>query len=144
MRISDVLARKGSLVATVRPNTTVNGALDKLAEQNIGALIVTEADGEIVGIISERDIVRALPQRGPEVLNAEVSEIMTSPLVTASPNTDVVDAMRSMTDKRVRHLPVLDDEELVGIVSIGDIVKNRIDELEAATDQLTHYITGSR
>jgi CBS domain-containing protein len=142
MRISDVLARKGSLVATVRPTTTINGALDKLAEHNIGALIVTDADGEIVGIVSERDIVRALPQRGPEVLNAEVSEIMTSPLVTATPHTDVVDAMRSMTDKRVRHLPVLDDGELVGIVSIGDIVKNRIDELQAATDQLTHYITG--
>jgi CBS domain-containing protein len=142
MRISDVLARKGSLVATVRPTTTINGALDKLAEHNIGALIVTETDGEIVGIISERDIVRALPHRGPEVLNAEVSEIMTSQVVTATPNTDVVDAMRSMTDKRVRHLPVLDDGELVGIVSIGDIVKNRIDELQAATDQLTHYITG--
>jgi len=142
MRISDVLARKGSLVATVRPTMTINDALDKLAEHNIGALIVTDADGEIVGIISERDIVRALPQRGPEVLNAEVSEIMTSPLVTATPHTDVVDAMRSMTDKRVRHLPVLDDGELVGIVSIGDIVKNRIDELQAATDQLTHYITG--
>jgi CBS domain-containing protein len=142
MRISDVLARKGSLVATVRPTTTINDALDKLAEHNIGALIVTDADGEIVGIVSERDIVRALPQRGPEVLNAEVSEIMTSPLVTATPHTDVVDAMRSMTDKRVRHLPVLDDGELVGIVSIGDIVKNRIDELQAATDQLTHYITG--
>jgi CBS domain-containing protein len=142
MRISDVLARKGALVATVRPTTTVNSALDKLAEHNIGALIVTEADGEIVGIVSERDIVRALPQRGPEVLNAEVREIMTSPLVTATPHTDVVDAMRSMTDKRVRHLPVLDDGELVGIVSIGDIVKNRIDELQAATDQLTHYITG--
>ena len=142
MRISDVLGRKGSLVATVRPTTTINSALDKLAEHNIGALIVTDADGEIVGIVSERDIVRALPQRGPEVLNAEVSEIMTSPLVTANPHTDVVDAMRSMTDKRVRHLPVLDDGELVGIVSIGDIVKNRIDELQAATDQLTHYITG--
>ena len=142
MRISDVLARKGSLVATVRPTTTINDALDKLAEHNIGALIVKDADGEIVGIVSERDIVRALPQRGPEVLNAEVSEIMTSPLVTATPHTDVVDAMRSMTDKRVRHLPVLDDGELVGIVSIGDIVKNRIDELQAATDQLTHYITG--
>ena len=142
MRISDVLARKGSLVATVRPTTTINAALDKLAEHNIGALVVTDADGAIVGIVSERDIVRALPQRGPEVLNAEVSEIMTSPLVTATPHTDVVDAMRSMTDKRVRHLPVLDDGELVGIVSIGDIVKNRIDELQAATDQLTHYITG--
>jgi len=142
MRISDVLARKGSLVATVRPTTTINDALDKMAEHNIGALIVRDADGEIVGIVSERDIVRALPQRGPEVLNAEVSEIMTSPLVTATPQTDVVDAMRSMTDKRVRHLPVLDDGELVGIVSIGDIVKNRIDELQAATDQLTHYITG--
>ncbi|HEX2307237.1 MAG TPA: CBS domain-containing protein [Jatrophihabitantaceae bacterium] len=144
MRISDVLARKGSLVATVRPTTIINDALDKLAEHNIGALIVRDADGEIVGIISERDIVRALPQRGPEVLSAEVSEIMTSPLVTATPHTDVVDAMRSMTDRRVRHLPVLDEGELVGIVSIGDIVKNRIDELEAATDQLTHYITGSR
>jgi CBS domain-containing protein len=142
MRISDVLGRKGSLVATVRPTTTINDALDKLAEHNIGALVVTNADGAIVGIVSERDIVRALPERGAEILAAEVSEIMTATVVTADPHTDVVDAMRSMTDKRVRHLPVLEGEELVGIVSIGDIVKNRIDELQAATDQLTHYITG--
>jgi CBS domain-containing protein len=142
MRISDVLGRKGSLVATVRPTTTINDALDKLAEHNIGALVVTNADGAIVGIVSERDIVRALPERGAEILAAEVSEIMTATVVTADPHTDVVDAMRSMTDKRVRHLPVLEGDELVGIVSIGDIVKNRIDELQAATDQLTHYITG--
>jgi CBS domain-containing protein len=142
MRISDVLARKGSLVATVRPTTTINDALDKLAEYNIGALVVTNADGAIVGIVSERDIVRALPTRGAEILAAEVSEIMTATVVTADPHTDVVDAMRSMTDKRMRHLPVLDGDQLVGIVSIGDIVKNRIDELQAATDQLTHYITG--
>ena len=141
MRISDVLGRKGSLVATVRPTTTINDALDKLAEHNIGALVVTNADGAIVGIVSERDIVRALPERGAEILAAEVSEIMTATVVTADPHTDVVDAMRSMTDKRVRHLPVLEGDELVGIVSIGDIVKNRIDELQAATDQLTHYIT---
>jgi len=142
MKISDVLGKKGSLVATVRPTTTINGALTELAEHNIGALIVTDADGTILGIVSERDIVRALPQRGPEVLEAEVSEIMTSPVVTANPHTDVVEAMRAMTDKRVRHLPVLDHDELVGIVSIGDIVKNRIDELQMTTDQLTHYITG--
>jgi len=142
MKISDVLGKKGSLVATVRPTTTVNAALTELAEHNIGALIVTDTDGTILGIVSERDIVRALPQRGPEVLEAEVSEIMTSPVVTANPHTDVVEAMRAMTDKRVRHLPVLDHDELVGIVSIGDIVKNRIDELQMTTDQLTHYITG--
>jgi CBS domain-containing protein len=142
MRISDVLGRKGSLVATVRPTTTINDALDKLAEHNIGALVVTDAAGTIVGIVSERDIVRALPKRGAEILAAEVSEIMTATVVTADPHTDVVDAMRSMTDKRMRHLPVLDGGKLVGIVSIGDIVKNRIDELQAATDQLTHYITG--
>jgi CBS domain-containing protein len=142
MRISDVLGRKGSLVATVRPTTTITDALDKLAEHNIGALVVTDADGAIVGIVSERDIVRALPARGAEILAAEVSEIMTATVVTADPRTDVVDAMRSMTEKRVRHLPVLEGDELVGIVSIGDVVKNRIDELQAATDQLTHYITG--
>ena len=95
MRISDVLGRKGSLVATVRPTTTINDALDKLAEHNIGALVVTDADGAIVGIVSERDIVRALPARGAEILAAAVSEIMTATVVTADPHTDVVDAMRS-------------------------------------------------
>jgi CBS domain-containing protein len=142
MKVSDVLSRKGSVVATVRPDTTINAALDELARHNIGALVVTESDGSIAGIISERDIVRALPKRGAEVLGANVSEIMTQLVVTADPHTDVVEAMRSMTDKRVRHLPVVDAEQLVGIVSIGDIVKNRIDELQATTDQLTHYITG--
>ena len=142
MKISDVLHRKGSLVATVRPTATINSALQELADHNIGALMVTDTEGTIVGIVSERDIVRALPQRGPDVLNAEVSELMTYPVVTANPHTDVVEAMRAMTDKRVRHLPVLDNGELVGIVSIGDIVKNRVDELQATTDQLTHYITG--
>lgn len=142
MKISDVLGRKGSLVATVRPDTSIGAALDQLAEHNIGALVVTDADDAIAGILSERDIVRGLPKRGAELLDAKVSEIMTALVVTASSSTDVVSAMRSMTDKRVRHLPVVDDGKLIGIVSIGDIVKNRIDDLEATADQLTQYITG--
>ena len=145
MKISDVLGHKsssGATVATIRPTTTVRAALDELAAHNIGALVVLAEDGAIAGIVSERDIVRALPKRGAEVLDDPVSTIMTALVVTARTGTDVTEAMRSMTDNRVRHLPVVEDGTMIGIVSIGDIVKNRIDELQATTAQLEQYITG--
>ncbi len=143
MKISDVLHRKGTAVATATGSMTVEQALDELAERDIGALVVTDPDGSIVGIVSERDIVRRMQERGAAVLGAAVKDIMTTEVSNCSSHTDVVDAMRVMTDKHIRHLPVVDDEHLVGIVSIGDVVKNRIDELQSTTEQLSSYISGS-
>lgn len=143
MKISDILHRKGTTVATVQPTLTVTGALDELAAHGIGALIVTDDEGSIAGILSERDIVRRMQERGAEVLGVQIEEIMTTKVSTCTSSTDVVDAMRVMTDGHFRHLPVVDDAQLVGIVSIGDVVKNRIDELQSTTEQLSSYISGN-
>lgn len=142
MRITDVLRSKGDLVVTVPPDKSVKELLDLLAEHGVGALVVS-SDGEAVeGIVSERDVVRRLQSVGAELLGSPVSDIMTANVHTAGPETDVEDLMRVMTDRRFRHVPVLDDGRLVGIVSIGDVVKHRIDHLQAERDQLTAYITG--
>lgn len=141
MRVTDVLRSKGDQVVTVGPDHTVRELLDRLAEHGVGALVVS-ADGTTVdGIVSERDVVRKLQQRGAELLAAPVSEIMTAQVHTCPPDTDLDDLMRLMTDRRFRHVPVTDDTRLVGIVSIGDVVKHRIDLLETERDQLTAYIT---
>jgi CBS domain-containing protein len=141
MRISDVLRGKGSEVATVDPGLSVSGLLTTLAEHNVGALVVI--DGEtVIGIVSERDIVRQLNQRGAELLNVPVSEIMTTSVFTCLP-TDSVDSLAAtMTERRIRHMPVVVDGSLVGIVSIGDVVKSRIGELESDREQLESYIAG--
>jgi CBS domain-containing protein len=139
MRISDVLRGKGSNVATVDPGISVSGLLGSLAEHNVGALVVVDGEA-VVGIVSERDIVRQLNQRGAELLNAPVSEIMTTSVFTCLP-TDSVDSLAAtMTERRIRHMPVVDEGSLVGIVSIGDIVKSRIGELESDREQLESYI----
>ena len=124
MRISDVLRVKGTQVVTVTPDTRVRRLLAVLAEHRIGAVVVSRNGTSVDGIASERDIVRALARRGAAVMSEEV--------------------MRMMTEHRVRHAPVVVDGGLRGIVSIGDVVKNRIDELEAERAALTNYITGSR
>jgi CBS domain-containing protein len=141
MRISDVLRGKGDAVATVPPNTTVARLIAALARHNVGAMVVVEGDA-VVGIVSERDIVRRLNEHGAELLGAPVSEIMTASVVTCAP-TDSVDSLAStMTERRIRHMPVLVDGKLAGIVSIGDVVKSRITELESDREQLASYITG--
>ncbi len=142
MRISDLLRRKGDLVVSVKPAQTVNELLDLLAEHKIGAVVVSSDGVTVEGIVSERDVVRRLPQFGPELLTAPVRDIMTTKVHTVPPDADLDDLMRVMTDGRFRHVPVLDDGRLVGIVSIGDVVKHRLDELESERDQLTAYITG--
>lgn len=140
MRISDVLRTKGSMVATVRPSVPVSHLLAELAEHNVGALVVIGADG-IAGIVSERDVVRWLHQRGAPLLDQPVSEIMTADVVTCTPE-DSVDALTVlMTERRIRHVPVLADGRLCGIVSIGDVVKSRINQLEQDQQQLHDYIT---
>jgi CBS domain-containing protein len=142
VRIADVLRRKGDQVATIAPEETVTELLDRLAEYRIGALVVS-TDGESVdGIVSERDVVRRLQQDGPSALGLQVREIMTAEVHSCRPGDLIDDLMRVMTERRVRHVPVVVDGRLAGIVSIGDVVKHRIDELQSERDHLTAYITG--
>ncbi len=140
MRITDVLRRKGDLVVTIAPDEPVRALLGALAEHKVGALVVATADGAVEGIVSERDIVRHLQARGEAVLDQPVGAIMTSPVHTALPETSLDELMVLMTQRRIRHVPVVVDERLVGIVSIGDVVKHRIEELQSERDQLTAYI----
>jgi CBS domain-containing protein len=140
MRIADVLRTKGAAVATITPETSVSGLLNELAMNNIGAMVVVSTDG-VVGIVSERDVVRKLHEHGVDLLRLPVSAIMTTMVATCSP-TDTVDHLTAlMTTKRVRHIPVVENERLVGIVSIGDIVKQRMEELENEQRALQDYIT---
>ena len=139
MRIADVLRTKGAAVATITPETSVSGLLNELSLNNIGAMVVVSTDG-VVGIVSERDVVRKLHEH-VELLRLPVSQIMTTMVATCSP-TDTVDHLTAlMTTKRVRHIPVVENDRLVGIVSIGDIVKQRMEELESEQRALQDYIT---
>lgn len=143
MRISEVLASKPIQdVITVAPGATVRELIALLAQHNVGALVV--CDGEtLAGIVSERDVVRSL-REDEELLDRPVSTIMTSEVQTCSPDMRVNDLMQVMTTGRFRHLPVLDEGRLVGIVSIGDVVKHRMDELEFERDQLDSYVHSSQ
>jgi CBS domain-containing protein len=139
MRIADVLRGKGGAVVTISPDATVTELLAGLASHNIGAMVVAGPDG-VVGIVSERDVVRQLHAHGASVLSRPVEKIMTS-VVTCS-KSDTVDSLSLlMTENRVRHVPVLEDGKLIGIVSIGDVVKTRMQELESEHEQLQSYIT---
>jgi CBS domain-containing protein len=143
MRIADVLRRKGSDVASVSPETTVTELLAKLTSLNIGAMVVIGPDG-LAGIVSERDVVRKLHEHGPGLLDRPVSAIMTNVVVTCTPGDSVDDLSGLMTENRVRHVPVIAEGALVGIVSIGDVVKTRMEELKAEQEQLQTYITQGR
>jgi CBS domain-containing protein len=140
MRIADVLRNKGSAVATISPDTSVTGLLAGMAEHNIGAMVVVGSDG-VLGIVSERDVVRRLNERGTELLDLSVSEIMTTMVVTCAPGDAIDDLTTLMTENRVRHVPVIENGQLAGIVSIGDVVKTRMEELQAEQEQLQTYIS---
>ena len=140
MRISDVVRRKGDKVVTVRPDETVERLLALLEEHRIGALVVSEDGTTVSGIVSERDVVRHLHRDGAAVLLAPISTIMTSDVQTCGPEMGIEELARTMTEMRIRHVPVVVDGRLSAIVSIGDIVKHRIDELQAERDQLVGYI----
>jgi CBS domain-containing protein len=129
MNVETILRQKGSDVATITPEASIKRAADWLRAKNVGALVVTSND-TILGIISERDIVRAFSQHGEPVVSMQVKDIMTHGLITASLGDDLTHLMRLMTRHRIRHMPVLRDGKLVGIVSIGDVVKHRLDDLE--------------
>jgi CBS domain-containing protein len=140
MRIADVLRSKGNDVATIPPGASVGDLIAELATHNVGALPVVE-DGALVGIVSERDVVRRLNAGGADLLSGPVRDIMSTSVTTCSPGDAVVDLARVMTAGRFRHLPVLEGGTLVGIVSIGDLVKARIDQLETEREQLQSYIS---
>lgn len=140
MKISDVMRSKGTAVVTVSPRETVGTLLDLLAQHNIGAVVVSSDGYEVAGIVSERDIVRKLRSHGADAFEVPVAEIMTTNVVTCKPDDDLAATAGAMTEHRIRHLPVLVEGRLVGIVSIGDIVKNRIDELQSERDHLEGYI----
>ena len=144
MRISDVLRRKGATVTTIRSDAPLAELLDLLATHRIGAVVVSDADERVDGIVSERDIVLHL--RGGALPPAEVRvrDIMSAEVITCTPEDDTESLARTMTDRRVRHLPVVADGRLVGIVSIGDIVKQRLDELQGERDELFKYVQQGR
>lgn len=139
MRIADILRRKGAEVHTVHPSTSVADLLAMLAERNVGALVVV--DGRTVcGIVSERDVVRRMSERGRALLDCLTAEIMTATVVSCRPDDSVDDVMRLMTAHHFRHVPVIVDGSLAGVVSIGDMVYARIGELEQEREQLATYI----
>ncbi|HET8640456.1 MAG TPA: CBS domain-containing protein [Pseudonocardiaceae bacterium] len=142
MRIQDVLRAKGGEVYTISPEATVTELLARLASHNVGALVVCADDDTVAGIVSERDVVRRLDDRGTEVLGSTVSQIMTTTVTTCSERDAVEELMRLMTDRRIRHVPVVRDGRLVGLISIGDVVKHRIGELEHERQNLIGYIAG--
>jgi CBS domain-containing protein len=140
MRVADILRGKGGAVVTINPDATVAELLAGLADHNIGAMVVVGSDG-VKGIVSERDVVRQLHAHGAAVLSLPVEKIMTS-VVSTAVKSDTVDSLTLlMTENRVRHVPVLEDGKLIGIVSIGDVVKTRMQELEIEHEQLHSYIT---
>ncbi|MBK5217189.1 MAG: CBS domain-containing protein [Propionibacteriales bacterium] len=142
MRVSDVLSSKGSnAVYTVRPDATVQELLDLLAEHNVGALVVSEDDETLIGIVSERDIVRKL-RVFENARDVKVSNIMTTDVRTCSMTDSVGDLMAVITDRRIRHIPVVEDSKIVGVLSIGDAVKYRMQQLEFERDQLNKYVAG--
>jgi CBS domain-containing protein len=140
VHIRQLLRRKGDDVATVPSEVSVRDALAVGAAPGLGALVVSSDGRHVEGILSERDVARGLHERGAGLLADPVSSVMTAEVHSCGPDASVHELARLMTDRRVRHVPVLDDDVLVGIVSIGDVVKARLDELEAERAQLVDYI----
>ena len=142
MKIEAMLAEKGDRVATVRSDATIASVVRLLKLERIGALVVSDDGSAISGIISERDIVRGLAEHGEALLDMTVAEIMTSAVKTCRPDAKVTDVMTEMTRGRFRHMPVVEGGKLSGIISIGDVVKNRLEELETETHVLRDFIVG--
>lgn len=142
MNVETILRNKGREVATILPDATVEQAVDRLRRAGIGALVVSADDETVEGIVSERDIVSALADCGAELLGRPVAEVMTRRVATCDPGDSVADLMAEMTTRRIRHFPVLRDGVLCGIVSIGDLVKSRLDEIEFEANSMRSFIAG--
>lgn len=142
MNVETILRNKGSWVATIRPDATIADAVATLNRERIGALIVSADGNSVDGVLSERDIVIALGRYGGDLLPRRVDEIMTGDVLTCGPSETVGELMAEMTSRRVRHFPVVKNGRLCGIVSIGDVVKNRLDEVEFEAHSLRSFIAG--
>jgi CBS domain-containing protein len=142
MLVGQILAAKGGKVVSTRPDATIADVERLLRREKIGAVVVVEA-GALCGIISERDLARGLADHGAELLEMKVGQMMTRDVVTCTPEAGIDHLMQTMTEGRFRHLPVLEDGKMTGIISIGDVVKHRLEELEAETHQLQDYIAGT-
>jgi CBS domain-containing protein len=140
MTVSAILSTKGTDVATASPHRTISEIANTLAEMRIGAILITGSDGSVKGIISERDIVRAIAKKGAAALDDSASQHMTSKVITCRRDDLIADVMEEMTKGRFRHMPVVEKERLVGIISIGDVVKHRIAETVAESKSLRDYI----
>ena len=136
MNVDGILRAKGAAVVTIRPDATIADLVRGLREERIGAMVVSEDGRSVQGIISERDVVRGLAERGTRIMTAPVADLMTRDVVSCTPRDTVKQVMAEMTRRRVRHLPVVADGVLSGIVSIGDVVKNRLEEMETETNVL--------
>ena len=143
MTVKEILDVKGADVVTVDVRTTVNELGKLLTRKNIGAALVLDT-GRLMGVVGERDIVQALSSRGTDILEWPVTELMRTPVITCSPDDPVTGLMATMTQRRVRHVPVLHEGRLVGVVSIGDVVKHRLKEIEDEAQVLRDYITLAR
>lgn len=141
MLVSQILKRKGDLVFTTTPAETIAAVASLLNGRGVGALVVLDAGGQVAGIVSERDIVRVVAERGAEALSEPVSNCMTRDVHFAEPGETVDALLNTMTDRRIRHLPVCQKDRLVGLVSIGDLVKSKISEVEAEAEGLKSYIS---
>lgn len=142
MLTSSLLSGKGGSVFTITPQTSIRELIGSLASHSVGALVVSSDGSTIDGIVSERDVVRALALDGQDLLERPVAQIMTTSVYTTTPDAPVDELMRLMTERRIRHVPVVDDDQrLIGIISIGDVVKSRLGELEGERAALVDYIT---
>jgi CBS domain-containing protein len=141
MQVAAILARKGADVFTIEPDATVSTAVEQLGERRVGALIVSSDGTTVAGIVSERDIVRRLAELGPDVLDRPVSSVMTAEVVTCAPAATTEELMAVVTERRIRHVPVVEKDRLTGLVSIGDIVAARVRELEEEAQLLHDYIS---
>lgn len=142
MKVSHLLQTKGSEVSTISQERTVNDAVALLKERGIGALVVTGATPPLVGMFSERDVVRALATNGAKALDQKVAELMSRDVVTCTLATELNELMTTMTERRFRHVPVVEDDRLLGLISIGDVVKARLEELEHDKRDLLDYVSG--
>jgi CBS domain-containing protein len=142
MNVEAILKGKGRSVATVPPDATIEEAVNELRRRGIGALVVSRDGVTVDGILSERDVVHALADRGSGLLDLPVSALMTSRVFTCTSRDSIAELMAMMTDRRIRHLPVVEDGRLSGIVSIGDVVKMRLDEVEYEASSLRSFIAG--
>lgn len=143
MDVAAILRQKGTSVITSDPDTTIAQIVGTLSRERVGVVVICEKNGALVGIVSERDIVRGLAERGQTLMDSTVADLMTTNVKTCSPGDTVSEIMATMTARRIRHLPVIESGKLCGIISIGDAVKHRLDEIESEADALRQYVTSA-